>query len=152
MKTLPIIIGIILIAFIAFLALRPGEQAVPVTEETPMATVIPTTGPEFLQVVPSVVPDVVLEDSSADVAIDDTAFTPSTITVPVGTTVVFTNNGQAPHWPASDPHPVHTDLSAFDAKKGLATGEKYSYTFTTKGTFSMHDHLNARIKGSIVVQ
>lgn len=82
----------------------------------------------------------------------DTGIAPSTLTVPVNTTVTFTNNGQGAHWPASDPHPTHTGLPGFDADKALATGESYSFTFTTKGTWGFHDHLNPRLKGSIIVQ
>ncbi len=86
------------------------------------------------------------------VTFTDTGITPSTLTVPVNTTVTFTNNGQGTHWPASDPHPTHTGLPGFDADKALSTGESYSFTFTTKGTWGFHDHLNPRLKGSIIVQ
>lgn len=86
------------------------------------------------------------------VSITDTGFEPSKVTIPVGTTVVFVNNGQALHWPASDVHPTHEILPGFDAKRGLATGETYSYTFQTKGSWSMHDHLNPRATGIITVE
>ncbi|MBI3251353.1 MAG: hypothetical protein HYZ62_00405, partial [Candidatus Andersenbacteria bacterium] len=66
---------------------------------------------------------------AATISITDTGFEPAQVTVAPGATVTFVNNGQALHWPASAPHPTHTALPGFDAKKGLATGESYSFTF-----------------------
>ena len=156
-QPLPIIIGIIIIAIVAFFAFRSDDIEEEALDITPLPIVSSSPGAGFIAAVPedtSTSSPVVSAVPAQQVAIsiDDQGFDPTTVTISVGTTVVFTNNGQALHWPASDPHPVHTDLSAFDAKKGLATGEKYSYTFTTKGTFGMHDHLNAKMKGSILVQ
>lgn len=85
------------------------------------------------------------------ISIDDTGFTPATVTVAAGTGVTFINNGQGAHWPASDPHPIHTGLPGFDAKRRLATGETYSFTFDKVGTWSFHDHLSPSTKGTIVV-
>lgn len=90
--------------------------------------------------------------AATTVAIDDNGFAPATATVKAGTAVTFTNHGQAPHWPASDPHPTHTNLAGFDSKRGLATGESYAYTFTTPGTWGFHDHLNPTVKGTVIVQ
>lgn len=90
--------------------------------------------------------------SEVTVSMTDTGFEPSTVTIPVGTTVVFVNNGQALHWPASDVHPTHEILPGFDAKRGLATGDTYSYTFQKKGSWGMHDHLNPRSTATVVVE
>lgn len=86
------------------------------------------------------------------VSLTDTGFEPSELTVVSGTTVTFVNNGQAPHWPASDVHPTHEVLPEFDAKRGLTTGETYSHTFTKVGTWSMHDHLRPSSTGTITVE
>lgn len=75
------------------------------------------------------------------VEVDETGFIPQTVTVVQGTKVVFVNNGQALHWPASDVHPTHEELPGFDAMHGLQTGETYSYTFDQVGDWSCHDHL-----------
>lgn len=97
--------------------------------------------------------DVTSDESTAvKVSITDTGFLPATMTVPVNTTVTFTNNGQGAHWLASDPHPTHTAQAGFDAKRGLATGEAYTFTFTASGTWGYHDHLNPRVTGTIVVK
>ncbi|MDZ4225407.1 MAG: cupredoxin domain-containing protein [Candidatus Andersenbacteria bacterium] len=91
----------------------------------------------------------VAEEVTVDIG--DTGFTPATVTVAAGTKVTFVNNGQAAHWPASDPHPVHTDLPGFDAKHGLQTGEEYSFVFDKVGSWGFHDHLNPTLTGEIVV-
>ncbi len=86
------------------------------------------------------------------VSVDDNGFTPAAVTVPAGTTVTFVNDGQGAHWPASAVHPTHQLLPDFNARKGLATGETYSYTFTKVGTWTFHDHLNPTKTGQMVVQ
>lgn len=64
------------------------------------------------------------------VAITGFAFSPGALTVKVGTTVTWTNKD-------SDAHTVTSQGSGGPLQsKALATGETYSYTFTTAGTFS----------------
>lgn len=86
------------------------------------------------------------------IAISDEGFKPNTLTIKVGTKVIFQNIGEKQHWPASDPHPSHTVCPGFDAKKGLAKGETYEFTFTKAQTCGFHDHLNPSLKGKIVVE
>ena len=90
--------------------------------------------------------------AEAFVTITDIGFEPSRQTVPVGYMVTFVNDGQAAHWPASDDHPTHVKLPGFDAKRGLATGEEYSFIFSAVGEWGYHDHLNPNVKGVVVVE
>ena len=83
-----------------------------------------------------------VQSGTAEIDITSAGFSPAAITVKSGTVVTFKNLDSAQHWPASNPHPTHTDLPGFDALKGLATGETYSFTFTQVGTWGFHDHLN----------
>lgn len=155
-QSLSIIIGVIIIAVVAYLAFWYTNTSPQIAEISPSPLASVQMQNEFTEVAPSTSPSSLPSTSPAAttvaVSLTDTGFEPATVTVPVGTTVVFTNNGQAAHWPASDPHPLHTGLPGFDAKKGLATGETYSFTFTKVGTFGVHDHLMSSLKGSIVVQ
>jgi plastocyanin len=89
---------------------------------------------------------------TATISMTDTGFVPSTLTVDAGTTVIFVNDGQALHWPASAVHPTHEILPEFDSQRGVATGETYAYTFTQPGTWNFHDHLNAEFVGTITVE
>jgi len=81
-----------------------------------------------------------------------TAFSPSQLTVKTGDTVNFVNNSSRSFWPASGPHPQHTNYPEFDPKQGIATGEHWSFTFTKVGSWPFHDHLNATVFGRIVVE
>lgn len=81
----------------------------------------------------------------------DAGFTPNNITILTGDTVTFTNNSTSDMWVGSNPHPQHTDYSAFDAMKNYTPGESYSFTFTESGTYGYHNHSNAGDKGTIVV-
>lgn len=78
-------------------------------------------------------------------------FVPDTITVKPGTTVSFINKDTDPMWVASDPHPIHTDLPGFDAKRKIPTGDSYSYTFTKVGRWGYHNHLNPSNRGTVIV-
>lgn len=150
--TIATIIVLIVLVAVAFIMLRRGDDEAGTV--TPRESVSPqeTVTGQFLQTAPSTSPDVSPSAMQATVSITDAGFSPATLTVKAGTTVTFVNNGTGPHWPASDPHPIHTDLSGFDAKRGLNPGETYSFTFTTVGTHGMHDHLHPSAKGSIIVQ
>ena len=86
------------------------------------------------------------------VSMTDTGFFPSTITVKAGTIISFVNDGQALHWPASDPHPAHDGLPGFDAGDGVATGDTFEFQFDRIGEWSFHDHLVPSQTGKIIVE
>ncbi len=152
------LIGVVVIGGAIFIVVRSKDSVEQLPEATPVAEISPENHGEFVAIAPVSTPEGMVPSvpsvtgATVAVSMSDEAFEPDSLTIKAGDTVVFTNNGQALHWIASDPHPVHTNLSAFDAKKGIPTGETYSYTFMEKGTFGMHDHLHASIKGTIVVE
>lgn len=140
-------VGVVVVVGAIFFMARSKNEDEQLPVVTSVATISPENYGEFVAIAPLTTPTTIVA-----VSMSDEAFEPSTLTISAGDTVVFTNNGQALHWPASNPHPVHNNLPTFDAKKGLATGETYSYAFMEPGTFGMHDHVNAKIKGTIVVE
>jgi len=83
------------------------------------------------------------------VVYNDDGFSPATITVPVGTKVTWTNESSGEMWVGSDPHPVHTDYSAFDQK---SVGDSYSFTFSEAGTYHYHNHQNPNATGTVIVE
>ncbi len=84
---------------------------------------------------PPVLEGTVIEITSA-------GFSPQNVTISAGDKVGFVNRDSAPHWPASAPHPAHTDYPGFDALKGLAQNEVFTFTFNQAGEWKYHDHLN----------
>ena len=83
-------------------------------------------------------------DTAQQVAIYNYKFSPEVLTVPVGTRVTWTNKDEVPHTVAS------TD-KRFTSSSGLDTGEQYSYTFTTPGTYEYFCTLHPFMKGKVVV-
>ena len=86
-----------------------------------------------------------------NISYTDSCYDPETTTINKGDTVVFTNNSSSKMWPASDNHPSHTKYPEFDAKRSIANGETYSFTFEKSGTWGMHDHIKDSCEGSITV-
>lgn len=111
----------------------------PAPSETPSPTPAPAPTPTSTQ------PQI------HEISMTDTGYSPSTLTIKNGDTVKFTNNGTKANWPASAPHPTHTDYPEFDPKQEIAVGQSWSFTFTKTGTWRFHDHLNATRFGSITV-
>ena len=85
------------------------------------------------------------QPSAANVAvkIDNFVFGPQAITVPVGTTVTWTNSDDIPHTAVS------TD-GVFKSKV-MDTDEKFSYTFTKAGTYSYYCSVHPKMTGQVVV-
>ena len=81
-----------------------------------------------------------------NVTIDNYTFSPATLTVPVGTTVTWTNRDFEVHTVTADDTPP-TFKSA-----GLDTDDSFSFTFNKAGTYSYHCSLHTRMTGKIVVQ
>jgi len=82
--------------------------------------------------------------ANAAVKIDNFVFGPQTITVPVGTTVTWTNVDDIPHTTVS------TD-GVFKSKV-MDTDEKFSYTFSKAGTYSYYCSVHPKMTGQIVVK
>jgi plastocyanin len=86
------------------------------------------------------------QPSTANVAIkiDNFVFGPQAITVPVGTTVTWTNSDDIPHTAVS------TD-GVFKSKV-MDTDEKFSYTFDKPGTYSYYCSVHPKMTGQVVVK
>jgi len=84
--------------------------------------------------------------SAMEVKIDNFSFTPAVLTVPVGTTVTWTNRDDIPH----------TVVSADDPKmfksKAMDTDEKFSYTFAKPGRYSYFCSVHPKMTGTIIAQ
>ncbi len=99
--------------------------SVPTKAPTSAATSVPQTAPN-------------------NIAIVGFAFSPKTLTVKVGTKIIWTND---------DPsiHTVTADSGAFGSGS-LPPGGTFSFTFTKAGTYSYHCKIHASMKATIIVQ
>jgi plastocyanin len=80
----------------------------------------------------------------AEVKIDNFSFGPGTLTVPVGTTVTWTNRDDIPHT-------VLSTEGAFKSKV-LDTDDKFSFTFNKPGEYSYFCSVHPKMTGKVVVQ
>ncbi len=87
----------------------------------------------------------VVDGNSASVSIKGFAFNPSELTVKKGTTVTWTNMDSAPHTVTSD---SGNELSS----QVLNTGNSYSHTFDTVGTFEYHCSIHTSMKAKVIVE
>lgn len=153
--TVSIILFVILVAagyfFIkGLITEKPVDTSVYQSETTP-ATEPPMPTP--------VTPSESVSANTHAVIISDTGFTPRSLTIRKGDTVIWKNESSDASWPASAIHPTHKSYpttggclgSTFDACRGLAPGESWSFTFNEIGDWSFHDHVNPAWNGKIIV-
>ena len=81
------------------------------------------------------------EPAALEVKIDNFTFVPQRLTIKPGTTVTWINEDDIPHTVAAAGKEFRS--------KVLDTNDKFSFTFTTSGTFeyfcSLHPHMTATI-------
>ena len=113
--------------------------ATPQTAVTPTSAVTPT-------------PTTAATGSGQDITITggagSYAFSPDTLTIPVGTTVTWTNTTKAPHTVTSD------DGKSFDSgtDKPIDPGATFSFKFTQPGTYAYHCRFHASMVAKIIVK
>jgi plastocyanin len=82
--------------------------------------------------------------TSAEVKIDNFSFGPTALTVPVGTTVTWTNRDDIPHTVVS------TD-GVFKSK-ALDTDDKFSFVFSKPGSYPYFCSIHPKMTGQVIVQ
>jgi plastocyanin len=83
---------------------------------------------------------------ATEVKIDNFSFGPTALTVPVGTTVTWTNRDDIPHTVVSN-----DDAKTFKSKV-LDTDEKFSFTFSKAGTYPYFCSIHPKMTGKVIVQ
>ena len=73
-----------------------------------------------------------------------TAYSPNPMTVPVGGTIIWTNNDSVTHTSTADNGEWNSG--------SIAPGGQYSKTFSTTGTFSYHCTIHPNMIGTVRVQ
>lgn len=79
------------------------------------------------------------------VEIANFAFSPAELTIKTGDSVTWTNKDSAQHKIASD---AGSEINS----DSLSTGQTYSHTFNTAGTFDYHCLIHPSMKAKIIVQ
>jgi len=175
MKKISIIIGVLILAGAGFYfytqnskkAIAPNsqEQNSETKDTNSLETQVATndlgTEPEQVPELKKPAPSTFSDGSEAEgmapdilvseIVYDGKAFSPSTLNIKVGDIVVFRNKSGGDMWPASAPHPTHTDYPEFDPKEPIASGAKWQFTFLKSGNWKFHDHLNFSVFGTVNV-
>jgi plastocyanin len=86
---------------------------------------------------------------TVDVSIGDFFFAPQSVTIKVGDTVRWTNNGAAPHTTTSGTSPTGDGKWASGI---LSSGQSFSFTFTQAGTFPYFCAVHPFMIGTVTVQ
>lgn len=90
----------------------------------------------------------------------DSGFSPNTLTIKKGDTVIFRNQSSQSMWTASAVHPTHRGYpttggcigSTFDACSGVQPGDSWSFKFDIQGNWKYHNHLSPSDRGAIAVE
>ncbi len=82
--------------------------------------------------------------ANVDVTIDNFTFKPQQVTVKAGDTVTWINHDDIPH--------TVTSKTMLFRSKAIDTDDKFSFTFTTPGTFMYFCSLHPHMTGSVVVE
>lgn len=82
--------------------------------------------------------------STVAVTIENFAFSPQTLHIAPGTTVIWTNKD-------SVAHTVTSDANAWTDSGSIATSATFSHTFTAAGTFTYHCAIHPSMTATIVV-
>lgn len=88
-------------------------------------------------------PAPVTKPVATSVNIQNFAFSPDTLKVKPGTSVTWTNMDSAPH--------TATSLNGIFDSGSLSTGQAYSYTFSTAGTYAYHCAIHSMMKTAVIV-
>jgi plastocyanin len=81
----------------------------------------------------------------------DEGYEPAQVTIKKGDIVLWKNESNDFHWPASDLHPTHGVYPEFDPLRPIAQGEDWKFKFEKVGVWKFHDHLRANKVGTVTV-
>jgi plastocyanin len=119
----------------------PAHPPDPLIEQLPYAT-SPYVMPSASQAIAASTGNLVSQASNT-VRIVDFAFNPSSVTVPAGTTVTWTNTGMATHTSTSD--------NGVWNSGPIRPGASFAQTFSNAGNFSYHCMIHPFMTGTITV-
>lgn len=85
------------------------------------------------------------------ITIVDFSYSPSSVTIPSGQTVVWTNNGGSTHTVTSGTNLFDSgNISPPNAQAGTP-GSSFQFTFSVPGTYAYHCKIHPQMTGSVTV-
>jgi plastocyanin len=81
-----------------------------------------------------------------EIAIDNFAFSPATVTIAPGTRVVWINHDDVPHTATSTSKPKRFESGTLD------TDDKFAHVFTEPGTYNYFCAVHPKMTGQIIVK
>ena len=112
------------------------NQVAPITNQTPKVNSEPTP-------TPTPTPAVTAIPANHNITIKNFAFSPSSISIKKGDTVIWTNKDSAPH--------TATGNSGGPDSPTLSLDQTYSFTFNDVGTLSYFCKFHPSMKGTVIV-
>jgi plastocyanin len=115
----------------------------------PTATTAPTAVPTNTVPAPTNTPSgpqAAVSVTGSGGAYSNFGFSPDSLSIKVGTTVIWTNNTVAPHTVTSDAG----DPASFNGSLG-GNGATFSFTFMTPGTYKYHCNIHPYMTATIIV-
>ena len=144
MSRASILIGVVGVAMTIIAALVARGGVLPLLDPAPSAqAVVSHAMMDHAAEPPSAKP---VAATGNEVVIDNFSFGPATLTVAVGTKVVWTNDDADPHTVTSETDPKLLKSPALD------TGESFTFTFDKPGTYRYFCSLHPHMQAIIVVQ
>jgi amicyanin len=126
----------------------PAEPAAPAPAPAEAAPAAPAPEPQLLvdedPAADKKPKPIAIAAASTGVTISDFQFAPASVTVNVGDTVTWTNNGPTPHSATSSSGVFDTGI--------MDAGQSGSHTFTEAGTFAYICTPHPNMRGTVVVQ
>lgn len=152
-----IITAIVLVGVVVFLFTRETVEA-PVLSSTPILTPTPTSEKTPIPLSTPI--------AAKAITYSDSGYSPTTMTIKKGDTVIFDNQSSKMMWTASAVHPTHkaypgSDITkcgtaqaagAFDACQGIGLDESWEFKFDETGTWRYHNHLQPNHTGTVVIE
>ena len=129
----------IVLAALLLGACGPTSAAAPAkaVAQASAATAAPATARPSPPAAPAV-------NGGPQIEISNFSFTPSSLTVPVGTTVTWVNHDDIPHTVTAKDHSF--------TSSGLDTEDSFSHQFSVAGTYAYYCTIHATMTATIIVR
>ena len=135
----------VLVLVIALLAAAPVAACTPTVVATQQTAGYPTpVAPSALATIPPPKPAAPTNAGGSNVSIENFNFVSANLTVPAGTTVVWSNNDDVEHT-------VTASDNSFTSQ-ALQTDGQFSHTFAAPGMYSYFCAIHPFMTGNVIVQ